>query len=1830
MGYNKKVLSEATKKLNKPSKKKVANNDLIPFVSTSGYKQGEPPAGTNYRIPSNTIYNPTPYNILAVASTGEERIIPAGDTSNQTFDGAEYVDEYELKKGGQKTNTKKYSRSLSATNKLFDKNPLFKKPKSKKKKIFDPNAKYYQGGGETDSWGRKSDSPWYGFDPDKKQFTTKDQWGRSPGDEWYGFNPDNKTWTKGTKAQQAVENKQSQQERYKTLYEPLENKFYESIETDDDFFSLPVNNQDFIGSLFIEDDKRNIPPADPVLKEMQKKLLDLENTELKKLMQKDYSDISLTNFGDYIPSNVSYKDALKYVNHIQKLKKQGYTFQDGGYLELDLTPKEIEQYKKDGYVVEELPKAQTGKVVRCPEGYTYDLKIKKCVSDYERVEYGYPEGTDIRDLHSVHDIWPTEYSREFTHINQPIYIKPIQQKDLVYGAGDYQTINIYPDINYKLAVDPSKAEGYDEATNTYYVPSENTHQYKKYKEWEKAKELEKQNLAVAQELVNTGKFKLENINDELNKKVQENYANPAYIPEGLLPYDQFYKSGPKQRYESYLKTNCPECSFGHGESVYYDKDFVYRKTNPSLGGYESVNKSIKPIAKRIRENVEPSLVDIEKPEKKYRYGVWSISGGDNEQPAPEFPMPEREETSQPTESLKEKYAREREEYRQKNLQGKQQYGGVRSFQKGGMYYTYPGSEGVYRKVGNKWEVDWNRSGNFQPLSKGDVAERTAKLNKGAKQLFDQDYYDLVENRNQAFQSAPAKQVAKKPTAQQIAAQKVFDKDFKVTGKSNYEKVEDQIQKDIQEAKKLYEQSGLEWTKADEDEIANRRWNLSGVGTQYDPGVIQTPSKSTTYFNAPENPTFGDYAGKVWDIITNPIDYFNYSVATGDMMNAPWNITDYERALDKLGEEDPILSRNAVGKGLDFASYFNPATAALQAIKTAAEIPGLIGKARQTGDWSDAGWALGETALEMIPGMGAIDDITKGVKKVYNTAKPVAQTIGEGAYYFGKNVGESLTPGILRKYRKKSEKLAFERAELQDKSLELWKQNQEIERDIITAKYKLHQLKSNRTQDIATKQQIIKLQDKIDELSRLRNNAKLVDDKILYSEELSPYQQIGTMKSVVTDPGTGQNINYIYDFETKEKIPFDIQVPGQEVTLELKEGIPVKTEKFIPDFSFNPKYADTQNKNIAFVQKVLPGSKPFGSSVFHNIGVAHASNDIDVAMTASDWNKVKKNVSIDQSKQAKYGPTINLGDEFGSQGKIDVNIIQENPKTGMAEGEFATELFRQFFPDEFYKETQRLVEQGITKSINLKNLPSLSISKTPQELMDAYDPEIKSILDAYEATPQVRSGLNLNKTKQINRIDYILETSTDYNKVAKAQELFTKSIVGSKGSIGYQFSEDQLSDFSENLKILKDIGVTKHNLSKIASDPKRMQLFLNDFYINNSIYNREISLVPEYIKTPEDLFNAYTQWKGKGASAMGMGTNSVTLGSPKFANMDQDITGSIYYDLIKNKKYNTPKEYVDDIIKQTSGNRQLESAEVTQLKNIAEKYNIKIDEKKLPKTLGDLLDPETFGMTSIPEDVSNIDNFYKEAASLLGAKAIQRGFFAGSKYTTLLNDFDKKFDALTLSFNKYVPVLKSQTERFTNLANTSNLTNIGIIEKDYYKLKHYLDGGLDELVKKKNEALEFQKLFDEKIAKTAIQYASKKNPAEVERLLKERQDLNDKIITLTDTIDELNRRRDKIQIIRPGILLAVATAATGLGIYESSKSYKSDKKSKYKLELETLNKIEKETGKLSPQDEFRRKQLKKFITNKKEGGTHNIGDEIELTDEQVREWQRLGYTLEMVK
>jgi len=99
--YNKKALSTAVSKLGSaqaPAKKRdkiYTNKDaLSPFVSSEGFKQGPPPAGTNYRIPSDTLYNPTPYKIKAVSDNNITQYLEPGDTTSKVFPGANYVDEY--------------------------------------------------------------------------------------------------------------------------------------------------------------------------------------------------------------------------------------------------------------------------------------------------------------------------------------------------------------------------------------------------------------------------------------------------------------------------------------------------------------------------------------------------------------------------------------------------------------------------------------------------------------------------------------------------------------------------------------------------------------------------------------------------------------------------------------------------------------------------------------------------------------------------------------------------------------------------------------------------------------------------------------------------------------------------------------------------------------------------------------------------------------------------------------------------------------------------------------------------------------------------------------------------------------------------------------------------------------------------------------------------------------------------------------------------------------------------------------------------------------------------------------------------------------------------------------------------------------------------------------------------------------------------------------------------------------------------------------------------------------------------------------------------------
>ena len=154
--------------------KKALNVDLGKFTKPDPYKddilyteqgQWEFP-GQPTRIPSNDItMEGVPYPVYGIDNTGYEQMMYPGE--DYTFPG-DYVDEYPMaKRGGymqslpKKKSSKRYSRSLTATNKLFTKNPLFKNTRVKKNRIFDPNAKYYQDGG-IQIEGYNEDSPWLG------------------------------------------------------------------------------------------------------------------------------------------------------------------------------------------------------------------------------------------------------------------------------------------------------------------------------------------------------------------------------------------------------------------------------------------------------------------------------------------------------------------------------------------------------------------------------------------------------------------------------------------------------------------------------------------------------------------------------------------------------------------------------------------------------------------------------------------------------------------------------------------------------------------------------------------------------------------------------------------------------------------------------------------------------------------------------------------------------------------------------------------------------------------------------------------------------------------------------------------------------------------------------------------------------------------------------------------------------------------------------------------------------------------------------------------------------------------------------------------------------------------------------------------------------------------------------------------------------------------------------------------------------------------------------------------------------------------------------------
>lgn len=97
----------------------------------------------------------------------------------------------------------------------------------------------------------------------------------------------------------------------KTIRQGLDNAFGYSI---DDFDS----------------GKRVVPTMSPSMKKLQETAINMPDEDVRELLKQDYGNVNIFNFKSKLPKNVSVGDALNLYREFNKLKKEGYTFENGG------------------------------------------------------------------------------------------------------------------------------------------------------------------------------------------------------------------------------------------------------------------------------------------------------------------------------------------------------------------------------------------------------------------------------------------------------------------------------------------------------------------------------------------------------------------------------------------------------------------------------------------------------------------------------------------------------------------------------------------------------------------------------------------------------------------------------------------------------------------------------------------------------------------------------------------------------------------------------------------------------------------------------------------------------------------------------------------------------------------------------------------------------------------------------------------------------------------------------------------------------------------------------------------------------------------------------------------------------------------------------------------------------------------------------------------------------------------------------------------------------------------------------------------------------------
>ncbi|NCC55796.1 MAG: hypothetical protein EOM11_10020, partial [Erysipelotrichia bacterium] len=413
--------------------------------------------------------------------------------------------------------------------------------------------------------------------------------------------------------------------------------------------------------------------------------------------------------------------------------------------------------------------------------------------------------------------------------------------------------------------------------------------------------------------------------------------------------------------------------------------------------------------------------------------------------------------------------------------------------------------------------------------------------------------------------------------------------------------------------------------------------------------------------------------------------------------------------------------------------------------------------------------------------------------------------------------------------------------------------------------------------------------------------------------------------------------------------------------EIKENILSDIENI--DLGVNDFNA--RKTNINLIYKIRAG-----------VNAARFSGERDLGITLSSSKNIKgvykatsdKSVATEHMIKGKYG-----------EAPVDFAIVDSDGK--YATGKIANQLFRQFDPDGYYQASKEAI----------KNNSDLKIPYSSKELLDLVDPVVKTVMDAYEA--------GYRNPKHIPKFDALLSYGDNIDDVLKAQEMYVKSVVGSKGKVAPNFMSS-FNDLSNNAEILRLLEIPG-NIKEIISDPKKMQAALNDWYINRSVLSRGVTKHSDM--TFDDVLNSYTRWKKTqhyAGNAYGAGLNTVRHGMSG----EYDIYGNMQ----QNLKYSEDNlfKFIQDVKKQVDGDIPFTPEEKVQVEDLLKKngYNTSV------RTPIDFI--ETLG-----DDV-NSQALLNEFSSITGIRSVGgRSYSSNSIYASLTKEIDNELEKFAFAFTK---------------------------------------------------------------------------------------------------------------------------------------------------------------------------------------------------------------------